>query len=330
MHRTFRRGAAIMSGLALAALALTGCSRGDAAQSANADCDKTYTVAFSNPFSEAASVAAIKQFTKDRAEELGCVNMLLDNTTGASLESQRAAVEGWITQQVDAIVILPVDPTAFSGLQHQAQAQGIKWLTYSSQMDGQDGSVGFDSFEGGRLIADDMAKWIKATHPDGDISAAVTTLSSSPGFRGRSEVPIAKLKELGVPVVSTQDCAAQDCGLQIAEDALREHPNLRVFIGLNDDAGVGALRAFKNAGIDPATVYIAGADGSEEALKAIKEGTAYKASAAWPLKELGDAIVDLSLEAIKGDGSADQALHHVLVTPDTPEKADQLLKAFKQ
>jgi ABC-type sugar transport system substrate-binding protein len=322
--------APVIGGIGLITLSLVGCAAGGGSTTADSGCEESYTIGFSNPFSEAASVDAIKGFTEDRAAELGCVTMLLDNTTGASLESQRSAVEGWITQQVDAIVILPVDPTAFSGLQKQAQEAGIKWLTYSSEMEGQDGSVGFDSFEGGQLIADDMVAWIDENYPNGGISAAVTTLSSSPGFSGRSEVPLEALAEIGVPVVSEQDCAAQDCGLQIAEDALRENPDLRVFIGLNDDAGVGALRAFTNAGIDPATVYIAGADGSQEALEAIKEGTAYKASAAWPLKELGAAIVDLSIAAITGEGNSDEALSHVLATPQDVEAIDQLLTAFKK
>lgn len=324
------KSAALVAAVSAMALSLTACagSAGNTGGSA-ANCEKKYTIGFSNPYSEAVSVKAIKSFVKDRAAENGCVNALLDNTTGANLESQRSTIEGWVTQHVDAIVVLPVDAKALGGLQKQAQAQGTKWLTYSSEMPGQDGSVGFDSHEGGKLIADDMTAWVKEHYPNGKVSAAVTTLVNLPGFSGRTEETVKALDQLGVPVVSKQDCADSGCGLQIAEDALREHPDLRVFIGLNDDAGVGAMKAFTNAGINPAEVYIAGADGAQEALEAIKKGdTAYKASAAWPLKELGTAIVDLSLAAVTGKSSSDSVLKHVLATPRNPEDVDRLLQAF--
>jgi len=310
-------------------LTLAGCGqKDDSATAAGADCTTTSKIGFSNPYSEAVSVKAIKKFVTERAKQQGCVEALLDNTTAANLESQRSTIEGWITQKVDAIVILPVDATAFSSLQKRAQAQGTKWLTYSAEMDGQDGSVGFDSYEGGKLIADDMTAWAKEHYPNGDVSAAVTTLVGLPGFSGRTVETTKALDALKIPIVSKQDCADSGCGLQIAEDALREHPDLRIFIGLNDDAGVGALKAFQNAGIDPKDVYIAGADGAQEALEAIKAGTAYKASAAWPLKELGTAIVDLSIAAITGQGSADSTLHHVLATPRNPDEVSKLLEAF--
>ncbi|WP_223840354.1 sugar ABC transporter substrate-binding protein [Saccharopolyspora pogona] len=310
-------------------LGLAGCAQqGDASNAVNSNCKKTYTVGFSNPYSEAVSVKAIKKFVQKRAEEQGCVKALLDNTTAANLESQRSTIEGWITQKVDAIVVLPVDATALVSLQKRAQTQGTKWLTYSSEMKGQDGSVGFDSHEGGKLIADDMTAWLQKHYPHGGVSAAVTTLVNLPGFAGRTIETVNALNKLNIPIVSKQDCADSGCGLQIAEDALREHPDLRVFIGLNDDAGVGALKAFQNAGLNPDDVYIAGADGAQEALEAIKKGTAYKASAAWPLKELGTAIVDLSIAAVDGKGSADSTLHHVLATPRNPADVDQLLDAF--
>lgn len=331
MNRRVIRPLTVVAAIGAASLALSGCAAGGDAGSTSADggdCAETYTIGFSNPYSEAVSVKAIKGFVEDRAAELGCIDVLLDNTTGADLESQRATIEGWITQQADAIVLLPVDATAFAGLQSQAQAQGTKWLTYSAEMDGQDGSVGFDSYEGGKLLADDLTAWVGEHYPDGGVSAAVTTLVNLPGFAGRTVETTEALEALNIPIVSRQDCADSGCGLQIAEDALRENPDLRIFIGLNDDAGVGALKAFENAGIDPEEVYIAGADGAQEALEAIKEGTAYKASAAWPLKELGTAIVDLSIAAITGEGSADGVLKHVLATPENPEAIDELLSAF--
>ncbi|MBW9111979.1 sugar ABC transporter substrate-binding protein [Microbacterium trichothecenolyticum] len=317
--------------LGLGAMGLAGCSAADAtATGADGEaCDETYTIGFSHPVGEADAVKQVKGFAQAHADEVGCVELLLDNTTGSSLESQRQTIESWVTQGIDAIVMQPVDPTAFAGLQQQAQEKGIKWLTYSSEMDGRDGSVGFDNELSGKQIADDVTTWIAATHPEGGISAAVTTLVSVPVYAGRWEEPIAALDEVGVPIVSEQECADQTCGLQIAEDALRENPDLRIFIGLNDSAALGALKAFEQSAISADEVYIAGQDGAIEALEAIEAGGPYKASAAILLDELGASIIDNSIAAITGDGEVDTVTPSVLASLADQAQLDELKELLK-
>ncbi|MFT4009875.1 MAG: sugar ABC transporter substrate-binding protein [Nocardioidaceae bacterium] len=312
---TFARRAIPAFMLALVATALAACGSSDEVADASGQaCKETKTIGFSHPVGEAEAVKIVKKFVQKRAVEVGCVKVLLDNTTGSNLESQRAAVEGWVQQGIDAIVLWPVDNTAFTGLQKEAQDKGIKWLTYSSHMDGQDGSVGFDNVLSGKLIADDVAAWVRKHYPNGGVSAAVTQLAALPDLKGRWEEPIKKLKELNIPVVSQQDCADQTCGLQIGEDVLREHKDLRIFIGLNDDAALGAMKAFEAAKVDPDDVYIAGQDGGSQSLQAIAAGKFYKATAAIRLDQLGYSIIDNSLASINGTGDTDKIAPTVLAS----------------
>ncbi|TAJ46939.1 MAG: sugar ABC transporter substrate-binding protein [Herbiconiux sp.] len=272
--------------------------------------------------------AAVKNFLEQYGEEQGCTTVLLDNTTESNLESQRAAVENWVTQGVDSILLWPVDESAFTSLQKQAQDQGIKWLTYASPMEGEDGGVGFDSDESGQAIADEMSAWIAENYPDGDVSAAVTEITALGTLSGRWEKPAAQLEADGIEVVSQQNCADQACGLQIAEDALRENPNLRVFIGVNDDVALGAKKAFDNAGIDPETVFIAGSDGTPDALAAIKNGGAFRVTAAIPPAPLADDILQVSLAAITGEGETNRQTPPVLVRHGDDATIDELLAQF--
>ncbi|XBS68425.1 sugar ABC transporter substrate-binding protein [Acerihabitans sp. KWT182] len=257
-------------GLMLAAAVTTACAVTPVAAAAAKTCEKTYTLGFSHPVGESQFAIALKKVVL-AGEKNGCVKVLLDNTQQSNLESQRATIESWVTRRVDAIVVLPVEGTALNGLRKQAQKQGTKWLTYAGHSDNADGSVGFDNVQSGRLVGEDALAWVKQRYPNGGITAAVTTLTPLTGFAGRWEQPLALFDKAGLKVVSKQDCATQACGLQIAEDALRQHPDLRVFIGINDDAALGALRAFTNAGIKPADVYIAGQDGTVEGLEAVKK-----------------------------------------------------------
>lgn len=318
-----RLGAALAL-LAVAGAALTGCAQGS---NSPTSCTKTSTIGFSHPSGQAAFVKALKEQVGVQARKAGCVKILLDNTQNESLENQRATLESWVQQKLDAIVVLPVDTASVESLRKQAQAQGTKWLTYAGPTDGGDGWVGFDSDASGTAVAEDALKWLKSAHPNGGVSAAITTSPLAP-FKGRFTIPKQKFKDAGVDVVSYQQCLDQACGLQIAESTLLEHPNLRVFIGLNDDAALGALRAFNNAGIDPKETYIAGQDGNVEGLKAVKAGGAYRASAAIVLSGLAKAIVDTSLKSIKGSKNVKSEVGVELATTRDTARLNELIAQF--
>lgn len=291
-------------------------------------CAKTYTIGFSHPVGESQFAIALKKKVAAAGEKNGCVKVLLDNTQQSNLESQRSTLESWVTRRVDAIVVLPVEATALDGLRKQAQKKGIKWLTYAGATKGADGSVGFDNVQSGDLVAKDALAWVKQRYPEGKITAAVTTLTPLKGFAGRWEEPLKQFKAANLPVVSQQDCATQACGMQIAEDSLRQHPDLRVFIGINDDAALGALRAFKNAGIKPEDAYIAGQDGTVEGLQAVKQGGAYRASAAILLDDLARSIIENSLAAITGKGSTNYETPVELGTLRNPQRLDALIAQY--
>lgn len=321
-----------VSALAATTLLITGCAgNGDSANTAvNEECEETYTIGFSHPSSEAAFISAIKRYIEVAAEENGCITPLFDSTQGNNLESQRTTVESWVTQGIDAITVFPVDPASLQPLMEQAQAQGTKWLTYSNPMEGSDGMVGFDNVEMGKLIANDAVEWIEENYPDRDVSAAVTTLTVLPSLEGRWQEPITAFESIGVPVVSAQDCPAHECGLAIAEDALQEHPDLRVFIGMTDDPALGALRVFERAGIAADAAYLGGMDGSPEALTAVLEDGAYQSTVALRVDILGEMIVTNSLNAITGSGETESIAPIELVTADDRETAEELLRLYDE
>jgi ABC-type sugar transport system substrate-binding protein len=310
------------------ALSVAACSKHETTLSST--CKRSYTVGFSHPVGQAQFVIALKKKLLAAARENGCVKVLVDNTQNNNLESQRAAVESWVTQRVDAIVVLPVDQNALDGLRKKAQDQGTKWLIYGAGTKTSDGSVGFDNVKSGDSVAKDALAWVHAKYPDGGVTAAVTTLKPLPAFSGRSDQPLEQFGKAGLKVVSQQDCASQACGLQIAEDALRQHPDLRVFIGFNDDAALGASRAFANAKINPDDVYIAGQDGTLEALDAVKSGGAYRASAAILLDDLAHSIVTNSIAAADGKGRIDHESAVELGTRNDPGRLDTLIAQYKE
>lgn len=290
---------------------------------------KTYKIAYSHSVSEAAIVKQVRHFADKRAAELGCVTVLHDNTQANNLEQQINAVQGWITLGVDAIVVTPIDENALKPFQAQAKAQNIKWLTYLGKMEGSDGYVGFDHAQSGQIIGKAAVDWVKANkveHP----KALVTTLTGLPSLAPRWTEVEKLFAEAGIEVVAKQDSADQASGLTITETVMKQHPDLDIVIGLNDDAAVGANRAVTVAGIAPDAVFIGGQDGSFEGLSAVNEGKAYKASAAILINELGANIVDLALNAVTGYGPSFAYTPTVLASKADQAQLDKLIANYSE
>ena len=262
---------------------------------------KTYKIAYSHSVSEAAIVRQVRRFADERAAELGCVEVLHDNTQANNLEQQLNAVQGWITIGVDAIVVTPIDPKALAPLQKQAQDGGIKWLTYLGEMDNSDGFVGFNHSQSGQLIANAAVAWVKENGIE-DAEALVTTLTGLPLLSPRWTEVERIFAENGITIVSMQDSADETSGLRITETVLSQHPGLDVIVGLNDNSAVGAYRAVKVAGLDEDKIFIGGQDGDPAGLDAVNQGGAYRGSSAIQINTLGANIVNQALNAINGNG----------------------------
>jgi len=281
---------------------------------------KKYTIAYDHSTSEAAVVKQLKYFASQRAEKLGCVTMMYGNTMYGNLEQQINALQGWIALGIDAIVITPIDESALKPLQKQAQAKGIKWLTYLGTMEGSDGYVGFDHAQSAKIISQAAIDWVKTNNIQKP-KAFITTLTALPSLSPRWLESEKLLKNAGIEVVAMQESADQTSGMTVSETILKQHPDLSIIIGLNDDAAMGAYRAVKIAGLnDPKRFFVGGQDGTFEGLSAINEGGAYRASAAILMNDLGFNIVDLALGAISGTGPSFGYTPTVLAN-----KADQAL-----
>jgi ribose transport system substrate-binding protein len=293
------------------------------------DSGRSYTIAYSHSVSEAAFVRRLRGFADARAAELGCVTVMHDNTQGNNLEAQINAVQGWITVGVDAIVVTPIDEGALKPLQTQAQQKGIKWLTYVSPMDGADGFVGFDHSQSGKLIAQAAIDWARANGVEG-AKALVTTLTGLPSVSPRWTEVERLFAEANISIVAMQDSADQASGLTIAEAVLRQHPDLSIIIGLNDDSALGANRAVVMAGKDPAKFFVGGQDGAYEALVEINKGGSYRASSALMVSDLGHNIVNLALNAINGTGPSFAYTPTVLASKADQALLDRLIANFTE
>lgn len=285
-------------------------------------------IAFSFGYTDVPIYGPLQRAAEALASERGYT--LLTDSARADLDAQVSALESYIQRGVAAMTVLPLDPTAIEAIASRAREAGVLFITYSLDLENQDGSVLFPPDVSGQVLADHLLEWLQANSPDG---AEVLLLNNRPQAIG--DLRLAPVKEAlagtNARIVAEQDANEPTTGLRVTEDVLRANPNLNVVIGMNDDGALGAVQAFRNTNKDPSTVYIGGQDGSQQALEAIKEGGFFKATAALDLAEVGRAVVGLPADIIEGKepkGTSVELLP-VLASADTPEVIDKLLKSFE-
>lgn len=320
-RRTFLSWTAAGAGALAVPGVLAGCS--NSSESSGSDGPR---VAFSHPAAQAGIVAVIAAYAQKRMKELGG-EFTVGALPNATPEAQYNLIEGWISQRYDAIEVFAMDPAGLAPLQRRAQDQGIKWISYLTSMDGQDGIVGPDPADHGQLLAQGFTDWVDSTGKG--TKALVLAYSPIPAAAPRVQVAVDALKsQTDIEIVSTQDSVDPASAQEITENTLRAHPDLDVVLSLTDDAAVGALTAFKNANKNPDDCFIGGCDGTQEALTAILAGTAYKASAASDVSRFGADLVDGAYALLNGKPMVPRT-PATLLTPKDKDELEQHLALFE-
>jgi len=280
------------------------------------------TIAYSDPFTTSPVVVQESRFAGARAAEVG-YNLLVDNAQG-KLDEQLSTVETWVSTGVPAIVILPFEDAAFEDLAAQAVKKGIVWISLTAHMKHETAAILFQNQLSGSQIGRDAARWINATL-GGRAKVLYLTFDAVEAGRER-HVAFAKQIKMLAPkakVVAAQTAYDPPGGLKVTETVLTAHPDLNVVIGINDGGVLGAFQAFKNARVkDPSKVYLGGEDGPKEALEAIKSGAAggiYRATAAFSVRGVGNAIIDVPKAILQGAKPKDFRIPTVVLHQNSPQ-----------
>jgi ribose transport system substrate-binding protein len=229
------------------------------------------------------------------------------------------------------MVILPLEPAALEELAKTAREAGIKFLTYAIEMENQDGSVGFNSPQGGRILGEAAGNWINETL-GGEAKVGILTYTPLEVANQRTDNYEAAILELApnAQIVGKQDASTVEEGLAVTGTYLQANPDLNVLLGINDDSAVGAYQAFINAGHAPddPNVFIGGTDGTEDAFRLIKEGGMYRASAALDLRGLAAQSIDAAIAAVEEGKGGTTTIDFTLVTADDPAVLDEFLAPY--
>jgi ribose transport system substrate-binding protein len=187
-------------------------------------------------------------------------------------DKQVAAVESFISQKVNGILISPMTTDSLVPAIEEAVSAGIPVATVDrkANTDKVLVHVGADNVEGGRAAARYVVQKLGGK---GTIIELEGTPGASPAIdrkKGFDEV-IAQNPGMKILVSQAADFDRAKANA-VMENLIQAYPNFDAVFGANDEMIIGAIEAMSAAGIDPSKKVTVGYDATPDAFAYIKEG----------------------------------------------------------
>jgi inositol transport system substrate-binding protein len=321
-------GALLMSALILGACT-SGATTAPSAASAAATTAATAAASSGAPASQAAGKVKIgvtfpilDQFLqtvadgmKAKATELGNVDL---NIVAAQEKTdvQLGQVENFISQKVDAIIVIPVDTDAAGPMTAKAQAAKIPLVYVNrrpSDLPKGVPYVGSDSLYAGTVEMEQLAK---LANGKGNVVILIGDPANEAAVFRTKGCKDVVAKNPGMKVTKEQSGNWQrDKGLAIMENWIQSGETIDVVCANNDEMALGAIQALKNANLLD-KVLVGGVDATKDALAAMKakelEVTVFQDA-----KGQGGGGVDAAVKLAGGGTVPDLVdIPYQLVTPE--------------
>jgi ribose transport system substrate-binding protein len=286
-----RTRATLLVVLVLAILASTlaaGCQRGGGEGGAPRIGLSVSTL--NNPFFVTLRNGAQDAAKKERAELI-----VADAQNDAA--TQQDDVQNFVTQQVDAILVNPVDSESIVPAVQAANQANIPVIALDRGASGGEIAtlIASDNVEGGRIAGRELIELV-GSGPVAQLEGIPGTSAARDRGQGFAEV-INGQDEVELVVSQTANFARAE-GLNVTENILQSNPGIKGIFAQNDLMALGAVRALGNrAGTD---VKIVGFDAVEDALNAIQDGKMNATIAQQP-DRIGSLGVENAMKVIDGE-----------------------------
>ncbi|MPY78032.1 MAG: substrate-binding domain-containing protein [Actinophytocola sp.] len=247
---------------------------------------------------------------------------LLWNSAGGDVSDQASQVEQLINQDVDAIVIVPVQADSLGPQLAKAKAEGIPVLAVNTTLSSTAklaSTVLPDDVKAGeqemRMMADELGG-------RGDIVILQGPLGSSPELDRTEGIQNVLRQHAGINVL------AKDTANWARDEAVNKMKNwLSAFggkidgiVAQNDDMALGAVQALNEAGKD---LPVVGIDGIEDGLRAVRDGALIGTSLQHGRVELAAGLA-VAKRVVNGEPVKDTYTY--VMPPVTPDNAEDVMR----
>lgn len=252
----------------------------------------------SNPF-----FVQLTETVREEAEKHGYEVVVHDPRD--DVNEQIGALENFIGQNVDAIVVTATDQNVIDEVVGSAAEQDIPVIAHTTKLENATAWVGADEYTMGFALGEQAGEWIQEVH-GGEGEVGILNFDQIEQVVQRKEGIIDGIHEHSpeVDIVGDQQAGDPNSGLEVTEGFIQANPDLIGVFGINDGGALGAYSAAEGAGKDPETFAVGGIDAVPEAIDAINAGGIYKFTVDQQPVLTGETIVDVLLK-IMNDESYD-------------------------
>lgn len=259
-----------------------------------------------NPF-----FVTLRDGAQSAADEAGAELIVSDAQNDTA--QQQDDIQNFVTQQVNVILVNPVDSDAVVPAIEAANQANIPVIALDRGASGGElaTTIASDNVQGGNLAGEELIRLVG--------SGSVAQLEGTPGAdpaRDRGEgFQDAITAQSAVEVIASQSANFDRAeGLNVAENILQANPDIAGIFAQNDEMALGAVQALGDSAGDD--VKVVGFDAIEDALSAIQDGT-MNATVAQQPAEIGSLGVENAISVINGESVEENIPVEVqLVTPE--------------
>lgn len=273
-----------------------------------------YTIAYvpttmNNPF-WTAMMGGIKEEMEAKGMDVDKQLVTVDaNSDQATMNNY---VNDLIAQQVDAIILAPMDCTAVTEALTACEEAGIPVINVDTAVDATDKVVSIiasDNYKAGVECAEDMMSKL-----DKGAKIAVMDQPSGTACVQREKGFLDTAGDY-FEIVSTTDTEGDTAKtMTAAEDVLTADDDLAGFFCINDMGALGCVQAAQAAGKEDLLIY--GVDGNPDFMGYVADGFA-TASAAQQPSVIGQKALDAAIDTLDGkEVEHDQVVDVVLINKD--------------
>lgn len=254
-----------------------------------------------NPF-----FISMEEGAKAAADKLGVDLIVQAADREVDVEKQMQIMENMITKKVDAILISPSGSKEIVPAVKKANEAGIPVLIVDTKVDEAAAKaegiktatfIGSDNYNGGQLAAQFMIERLGGKGKIALIEGIAGHETSDARIGGFKDT--IKEKAPDIQIVASQTAQwERDKGFDVFQNILTANPDIQGVFAANDLMALGAVEAIAQAG-KTGKIVVLGFDASDDAKKAIKEGT-MDGSVAQYASEMGRLGVEKAVELLGG------------------------------
>lgn len=280
MKNTFKKIASMGCASAVLLGMLSGCGSAQTDNSAgSSDTEDTYRVCYVAPaVADNPAYLKIMDLCEQEAAKYDDIEFsFIDGKSDTS--TQITGIESCITNDVDVMIIDPIEGEAVKSYVQEAMDEGMKVISINVNLDTYDVQRVLDQTNIGTLLATEAANFIN-DKLGGTAKVGLLHNEENTNLKLRENGIRAALEELcpGAEIVAEATADNQTDGMTGAENILQTDSGVQVIVCTNGSAALGAYEGVTGMGIakDAEDFGIFASDCSDEELELISQGTIYR------------------------------------------------------